>query len=734
MLRVFSFFGTWKHNRWKACLKLFPSSCKSLHTENSKIVSTNICISRHVRNGHLDLAQTLFDEMPIRSVVSWNIMISGYSKVGQYSEALELASGMHCSNVKLNEKTFSTLLSICAHSGCTHEGKQYHCLVLKSGLQIFELVGSALLYFYANTNDINGAKLVFDELHDKNDLLWSLMLVGYVKCNLMDDAFDLFRKIPTRDVVVWTTLISGYARSEHNCRRALELFCSMLTNGEVEPNEFTFDCVVRACGRLRYLRQGKVVHGILTKYGFHFDHSICGALILFYCQCEAVDIAKTVYDGMERPCLNASNALLEGLLLVGRINDAEEIFVKLREKNPVSYNLMLKGYAISGRIEESKKLFEKMTHKTLISSNTMITVYSRNGEIEKAMKLFESTKGEGNPVTWNSMISGYIQNHQHEEALRLYQTMCKTSVERSRSTFSVLLQACTCLGTILLGRSLHGHAIKTAFDSNVYVGTSLIDMYSKCGSVYDAKISFASVYSPNVAAYTALINGYVQHGLGGEAFLVFENMLKNKIVPNAATLLGILSACSRAGMVNEGMKIFHSMEKCYGVIPTLEHYACVVDLLGRSGHLYEAEELIRNMPIEADGVIWGALLNACWFWMDLELGESVAKKMLCLDPKAISAYVILSNIYAILGKWVEKIHVRRRLRSLKVKKDRGCSWIDVNNRIHVFSVGDRSHPNCNAIYATLEHILAHVNSIVQFDHVPRSVSEVSFPNPIHHFL
>ncbi|KAG7035736.1 Pentatricopeptide repeat-containing protein, partial [Cucurbita argyrosperma subsp. argyrosperma] len=663
-MRVSSFFGTWKHNRWKACLKLFPSSCKSLHTENSKIVSTNICISRHVRNGHLDLAQTLFDEMPVRSVVSWNIMISGYSKVGQYNEALELASGMHCSNVKLNEKTFSTLLSICAHSGCTHEGKQYHCLVLKSGLQIFELVGSALLYFYANTDDINGAKLVFDELHDKNDLLWSLMLVGYVKCNLMDDAFDLFKKIPTRDVVAWTTLISGYARSEHNCRRALELFCSMLTNGEVEPNEFTFDCVVRACGRLRYLSQGK---------------------------CEAVDIAKTVYDSMERPCLNASNALLEGLLLVGRINDAEEIFVKLREKNPVSYNLMLKG----------------------------------NGEIEKALKLFESTKGEGNPVTWNSMISGYIQNHQHEEALRLYQTMCKTSVERSRSTFSVLLQACTCLGTILLGRSLHGHAIKTAFDSNVYVGTSLIDMYSKCGSVYDAKISFASVYSPNVAAYTALINGYVQHGLGVEAFLVFENMLKNKIVPNAATLLGILSACSRVGMVNEGMKIFHSMEKCYGVIPTLEHYACVVDLLGRSGHLYEAEEFIRNMPIEADGVIWGALLNACWFWMDLELGESVAKKMLCLDPKAISAYVILSNIYAILGKWVEKIHVRRRLRSLKVKKDRGCSWIDVNNRIHVFSVGDRSHPNCNAIYATLEHILAHVNSIVQFDHVPRSVSEAS---------
>ncbi|XP_022158004.1 pentatricopeptide repeat-containing protein At2g13600-like [Momordica charantia] len=730
MLRVSSSFGTWKHNRWKASLTLFPTIFKSLHTENSSIISTNICISRHVRNGRLDLAQTLFNEMPVRSIVSWNVMISGYSKLGQYGEALNLASKMHCNNVKFNEKTFSTLLSSCAHSRCTFEGKQLHCLVLKSGLQIFELVGSALLYLYANIYDITGAKQVFDELHNKNGLLWSLMLVGYVKCNFMDDAFDLFTKIPKRDVVAWTTLISGYARSENNCKRALELFCYMRMNGEVEPNEFTFDCVVRACGRLRDLSQGKVVHGILTKYGLHFDHSICGALILFYCQCEAIDNAKAVYDSMERPCLNASNSLLEGLILAGRFNDAEEIFNKLREKNPVSYNLMLKGYAISSRIEESKRLFERMTHKTTISTNTMISVYSRNGEIEKALELFESMKGEGNPVTWNSMISGYIQNHQHEKALKLYQTMCRTSVERSRSTFSALLQACTCLGSIQLGRSLHGHAIKTAFDSNVYVGTSLIDMYSKCGSIYDAKTSFTSIYSPNVAAFTALINGYVQHGLGIEAFLVFEDMLKCKVVPNAATLLGILSACSHAGMVNEGVTLFQSMEKCYGVIPNLEHYACVVDLLGRSGRLCEAEEFIRNMPIEADGVIWGALLNACWFWMDLELGESVAKKILSLDPKAISAYVILSNIYAILGKWVEKINVRRRLRSLKVKKDRGCSWIDVNNRTHVFSVEDRSHPNCNAIYATLEHLLANVYSIAQFDYVPKSISEDSFSNSI----
>lgn len=704
---------TWNYRLRKENLKVFSTLCQGSSFRQDDVVLTNVSISQHCRNGLLDVARDMFDEMRRRTVVSWNTMISGYSKWGRYNEALSLVSLMQRSNVRLNETTFLTIIGVCGRSGSVDEGKEVHCLVLKSGMESFELVGSALLFFYANCCQIEDAKRVFDALRGGNELLWSVMLVGYVQCNLLSDALDVFVKMPKRDVVAWTTLISGYAKSEDGCERALELF-KLLRNNEVVPNEFTLDCVIRACGRLDVISEGKSVHGLVIKYGFEFESAISGALIEFYCGCEAIDCAKRVYAGMGSPSVNASNSLMAGLISMERIQEANMVFDRLKEKGPVSCNLMIKGYAMSGQVEESKRLFDRMTHKTIISSNTMISVYSRNGEIEKALDLFEETKGKRDPVTWNSMISGYAQNYQHEEALKLYLTMRKLSVDCTRSTFSALLSACSCLGSLQLGQSLHAQLTKTPFESNVYVGTSLIDMYSKCGSIKDAQKSFICTSSPNVAAWTALINAYAHHGLGSKALLHFEYMLKLGVIPNAATFVAVLCACRYAGLTNEGMRIFHSMRKEYGVNPTLEHYACVVDLLGRSGRLEEASKFIEEMPIEADAVIWGALLTACWFWMDMKLGERVADKMFSLEPKPLYAYIILSNIYAVRGKWVEKMEVRKRLRSLEQEKGPGCSWLELDSRVHVFSVEDKTHPHCNVIYATLEHLTANISSVVQF--------------------
>ncbi|GMN44449.1 hypothetical protein TIFTF001_013641 [Ficus carica] len=718
MLARSQLLGTWKKlNRWKQNLHPFSilsSQASTLHQND--VFSTNVFITKLCQNGRLDFARNLFDEMPNRTVVSWNTMISGYSKWGRYNEALSLVSLMHWSNVRLNDTTFSNILSACGRSGSMDQGKEVHCLVLKSGAESYGRVGSALLFFYANCFHIEDAKLVFDELSGGNELLWSVMLVGYVQCNLLTDAMKVFVKMPKRDVVAWTTLISGYAKSDDGCEKALDLFRRMRNDDhEVVPNEFTFDCAIRACGRLGVLSEGNSVHALLIKYGFEFEHSVCCALIEFYCGCEAIHCAKRVYDELGNPSVNASSSLMAGLVSTGEIQEAEMIFDRLKEKDPVSCNLMIKGYAMSGQVEESKRLFENMTHKTTISSNTMISVYSKNGEIGKALELFEETKGKRDPVTWNSMIAGYIQNYLHEEALELYLTMHRKRIDCARSTFSVLFQACSCLGSLQLGQSLHGQLIKTLFESNVYVGTSLIDMYSKCGSIADAHKSFICISSPNVAAWTALINAYAHNGLGSMALWHFEHMLKLRISPNAATFVSILCACRYACLTNEGMRIFHAMRKDYGVNPTLEHYACVVDLLGRSGRLQEAVDFIEEMPIEPDSVVWGALLYACWFCMDMTLGEKVAEKMFSLEPKPFYAYVILSNIYGVLGKWGEKMELRKRMRILEVKKGRGCSWIELNSRVNVFSAEDKTHPHFRIICATLVHLTANINSIVRFD-------------------
>lgn len=645
-------------------------------------------------------------------------MISGYSQCRRYTEALTLASFMHRSCVKLNEISFSAVLSACARSGSLLLGKQVHSLLLKSGYERFCLQGSALLHFYVRCCGILEAELVFEELRDGNHVLWSLMLAGYVQRDMMGDAMEIFEKMPVRDVVAWTTLISGYAKREDGCERALDLFWCMRRSSEVLPNEFTLDCVIRICARLRVLYVGKVVHGLCIKNSFDVDKSIGGALAEFYCDCDAVDDAKRVYESMGGvACLNVANSLIGGLISTGRIEEAELIFYELREKNSISFNLMIKGYAMSGQFEKSKRLFEKMSLKSLTSLNTMISVYSKNGELDEAVKLFDKTKGERSSVTWNSMMSGYIHNGQHNEALNLYVTMRRLSVEYSRSTFSVLFRACSCLCSFQQGQLLHAHLTKTPFQANVYVGTALIDFYSKCGRLADAQRAFTSIFSPNVAAWTALINGYACHGLGSEAILLFHSMLAQGVVPNAATFVSVLSACSHAGLVDKGLEIFHSMQRCYRVTPTIEHYTCVVDLLGRSGHVKEAEEFVVQMPIEADWVIWVALLNAAWFWKDIEVGERAAEKLLSLDPNPISAFVILSNMYAILGRWGQKTRIRKRLQSLELRKDPGFSWVELNNNIHVFSVEDKNHPCSDVIYATVEHITTTINSIIPFNYL-----------------
>ncbi|KAK7252072.1 hypothetical protein RIF29_35780 [Crotalaria pallida] len=696
LFHKFSLPRTWNHRnrwQWKQRLRLFTTLLHPSESHPPHVISTNISIAKYVKAGQLEQARHLFDEMPLRTVSSWNTMISGYSKWGCYAQALTLASLMHRSCVKLNEVSFSAVLSACARDGSLLYGKQVHSLVLKHGYERFSLVGSSLLYFCLQCYGVEKAKVVFEELRDGNEGLWSLMLVGYVQHDMMSDAVDMFENMPAKDVVAWTTLISGYAKREGGCEKALDLFVCMRRNSDVLPNEFTLDCVIRVCARMRVLHTGKAVHGICIKDGFDFDNSIGGALIEFYCDCEDIDDAKRVYESTgEETCLNVANLLIGGLVSARRIEEAEAIFYKFRDSNHISYNLMIKGYAMSGQFEKSKRLFEKMSPKNLTSLNTMISVYSQNAELDKAVKIFDKAKDERNSVTWNSMMSGYILNGQHKEALKLYATMRRLSIDYSRSTFSVLFRACSCLGSFQQGQLLHAHLIKTPFQSNFYVGTALVDFYSKCGFLADAQRSFISIFSPNVAAWTALINGYAYHGFGSEAISLFRSMLAQRVVPNAATFVGVLSACSHAGLVGEGLRIFHSMERCYKVTPTIEHYTCMVDLLGRSGHVKEAEEIIMRMPVEADGVIWGALLNASWFWKDLEVGERAAEKLISLDPNPTSAYVILSNMYAVQGRWGHKTKLRKRLQSLELRKDPGCSWIELNKNIHLFSVEDKNPP------------------------------------------
>lgn len=413
--------------------------------------------------------------------------------------------------------------------------------------------------------------------------------------------------------------------------------------------------------------------------------------------------AKNICDSTSSPSVTESNELIRGFLKLGKIKEAELVFSNMAEKDFISYNLMIKGYARCGRVGESEMLFMQMPIKVLSSQNTMISVYARNGEVDKALELFEKARLEGSPITWNAMISGYIHNDEHENALELYLTMSRSSISPTASTFTVLLYACACLGSLQQGQLLHAHLAKTPFSSYVCAGTTLVDMYSKCGSIEDASSAFRCISSPGTAGWTALINGHAHHGLGSDAVTLFNLMLEKGVAPNTTTFVAVLSACARGGILREGMRFFRSMKEQYGIAPTKEHLTCVVELLGRSGLLNEADELINTMPIETDKVLLTTLLHASLHWMDMDLAERVARRMLDLDPNTPAAYVIMSNLYSRSGKWGHKLKVRDALKEQGFKKDPGCSWIEVNNRSHVFQVNSRYHPNPD-IYATLESL------------------------------
>ncbi|KAL5064555.1 hypothetical protein RYX36_026292 [Vicia faba] len=339
----------------KAKIQLFTTLSQASEPYPPHVISTNISISHCAKTGKLKEARHMFDEMPLKTVSSWNTMISGYSQWGNYTEALTLFFIMHRSCVEFNEISFSAVLSACARSESLFLGKQVHPLLLKSRHKRFGLVGSALLYFYVRCCGVREAEQVFEELCDENHSLWSLMLVGYVQRDMMGDAMKLFNKMPVRDVVAWTTLIYGFAKREDGGETALDLFQSMRRSSEVLPNEFTLDCVIRICARLKVLYLGKVVHGLCIKDGFDFDNFIGGALTEFYCVCDVVDDAKRVYDSIAAEAsLNVANSLIGGLISIGMVKEAELIFNGLREKNPISYNLMIKGYAMTGEFENSK--------------------------------------------------------------------------------------------------------------------------------------------------------------------------------------------------------------------------------------------------------------------------------------------------------------------------------------------------------------------------------------------
>eukprot|EP01018_Ginkgo_biloba_P026317 Gb_01366 [translate_table: standard] len=422
------------------------------------------------------------------------------------------------------------------------------------------------------------------------------------------------------------------------CDEALVLYYQMHLSC-VKPGNFTYSCVLKACAIKSALQQGKQIHSHIIRNGFDSDVFVENALVAMYAKCGIIERARQVFD-------------------------------KMSFTDVVSWNSMIAGYSKYGKIEIARHLFDKMPQRDVVS--------------------------------WNTMIAGYAQNEHANEALTLLRQMQLAGVKPDPTTMVSVLPSCAQIAALQLGMESHGYIIRSAFNEDIFVENALVAMYAKCGSIEFARKAFDKMLQKNLVSWNAIIAGYGMHGHGEDALTLFSQMKQAGLKPDYITFVAILSACSHAGLVAEGCKYFNCMTRDYDVRPGVDHYTCMVDLLGRAGHLEEAHTLIKNMLVEPDAGLWGALLGACRIHCNTVLGEYAAGRLLELEPENAGNYILLSNIYAAAGRWYDVTKVRIMMKERGLKKTPGWSSIEVKNKVHIFFMGDRTHPQSDKIYAMLE--------------------------------
>lgn len=370
-------------------------------------------------------------------------------------------------------------------------------------------------------------------------------------------------------------------------------------------------------------------------------------------------------------------------------------------------NTMIYMYVKCGILDCGRKVFDEMPHRDVISWTNLIVAYARRGDMESAGGLFDELPSK-DMVAWTAMVTGFTQNTRPKEALSFFERMQDAGVETDEVTLVAVISACAQLGATKYANWVRHIAEKSGYGptNDVHIGSALVDMYSKCGSVEEAFKVFDRMKERNVFSYSSMILGFAMHGCGNAAVQLFHEMLKTDIRPNGVTFIGVLTACSHAGMVEHGRHLFAMMEKSYGVTPNADHYACMVDLLGRNGCLEEAFELVKTIPMDPHGGVWGALLGACRIHANPDIAEIAAGHLFELEPDGIGNYILLANTYASARRWEDVARVRKLMREKGLKKNPGSSWVEgKKGEIHEFFAGDVTHVKSREIRWTLEDLV-----------------------------
>ncbi|KAF8408728.1 hypothetical protein HHK36_004796 [Tetracentron sinense] len=746
ILRNGSFSDTFLSNR----LIEFYSKCGNVDTAHrvfdympeKNIYSWNAIVGAYCKAGNLQHAQIMFADMPERNAVSWNTIISTLVRSGSEGKALDFYNMMNREGFKPTHFTLASVLSACGSLNDVEHGRRCHSLAIKVGLDGNMYVENALVGMYAKCRSIEDAIQAFGGMSQPNEVSFTVMMGGLAQTERIEEALKMFgmmHRIGIRiDSVSLSSILGvcsrggteepglsyqsyglscivhgqqvhsltvklGFETDLHVSNSLLDMYAK---NGNMKWAEMVFAYLpevnvvswnVMIAGYGQKCQSEKAIELLerMQRHGFEPDEVTYVSMLGACVKSGDIETGRQMFDRMSCASAASWNAILSGYSQNGNHEEAVELFKKMQflgvQPNRATIAVILSSCAGMGLVECGKQIHAASTkaaiHDDMFVASGLVDMYSKSGNIDTARCIFDRMP-KRDTVCWNSMIAGLALHSLDREAFTLFKQMREEGICPTQFSYSSILTSFARLASLSQGRQVHAQLAKDGYINDVFVGTSLIDMYSKCGDVDGGRRFFDKMYGKNIVTWNEMIHGYAQNGRGDEAVHLYEDMIRSGEKPDGITFIAVLTACSHSGLVDAGIRIFNSMQEEHGVEPLADHYTCIIDSLGRAGRFDEAEVLINKMPCKDDPIVWEVLLSSCRVHANVSLGKRAAEELFRLDPQNSAPYVLLFNIYAALGRWNDASAVRELMSNRQVVKDPGYSWVEFKNGVQAFMVDD----------------------------------------------
>ncbi|KAL2324578.1 hypothetical protein Fmac_023636 [Flemingia macrophylla] len=678
-------------------------------------------------------ARHFFDEMPHKDIVSWTTLLSAHTRNNHHLEALQLFGLMLGSGQCPNEFTLSTALRSCSALGEFLSGAQIHASVVKLGLEPDPVLGTTLLDLYTKCDCPVEAHKLLAFVKDGDVVSWTTMISSlvesgkwsealqlyvemieagvypneftfvkllaivdmYAKCRRMEDAIKVSNPTTEYDVCLWTTIISGFVQNLQ-VREAVNAFLDMELSG-ILPNNFTYASLLNASTSVLSLELGEQFHSRVIMVGLEDDLCVGNALVDMYMKCSHTTTnGVKVFRGIASPNVISWTSLVAGFVEHGLEEESFQLFAEMQAAGvqPNSFTLS----TMLGACSKMKSLTQTMKiHGRIIKTkadidiavgNALVDAYAGGGMADEAWSVI-CMMNHRDLITYTCLAARLNQRGDHEMALKVITHMCSDEIKMDEFSLASFLSAAAGLGFMETGKQLHCYSVKSGFKRCNSVSNSLVHLYSKCGSMHNAFKAFKEINEPDTVSWNGLISGLTSTGRISDALAAFDDMRLSGVKPDSFTFLSLIFACSQGNLLNLGLDYFYSMEKTYDITPKLEHFVCLVDLLGRGSRLEEAMGVIETMPFKPDSVIYKTLLNACNLHGNVPLGEDLARKCLELDPSDPAIYLLLPSLYENAGFPDLGDKTRKLIRERGLRRSPRQCWMEVRSKIYLFSAREK---------------------------------------------